>query len=88
MVLLRVSHEISAEAGVPRRPGLPLGIVVGECLRRAGSLDDESLLRVAHTLETTTLYGGFQLDRLTARQIGHRVLLVQWRGGRKVVISR
>jgi hypothetical protein len=51
-------------------------------------LADEPLLRVAHALETTTLYGGFRLDRLTARQIGHRVLLVQWRGGRKVVISR
>jgi hypothetical protein len=51
-------------------------------------LEDEPLLGVAHTLETTTLYGGFQLDRLTARQIGHRVLLVQWRGGRKVMISR
>jgi hypothetical protein len=59
-----------------------------EATKEAGSLEDEPLLRVAHALETTTLHGGFRLDRLTARQIGHRVLLVQWRGGRKVVISR
>ena len=72
----------------PAAQAFAIGVVIGECLRRAGSLEDEPLLRVAHTLETTTLYGGFQLDRLTARQIGHRVLLVQWRGGRKVVISR
>ena len=67
----------------PAAQAFAIGIVVGECLRRAGSLEDEPLLRVAHTLETTTLYGGFRLDRLTARQIGHRVLLVQWRGGRR-----
>jgi branched-chain amino acid transport system substrate-binding protein len=72
----------------PAAQAFAIGIVVGECLRRAGSLEDESLLKVARTLETTTLYGGFRLDRLTARQIGHRVLLVQWREGRKVVISR
>ena len=72
----------------PAAQAFVLGIVVGECLQRTGSLEDEPLLRVAHTLETTTLFGGFRLDRLTARQIGHRVLLVQWRGGRKVVISR
>ena len=72
----------------PAAQAFAIGIVVGECLRRAGSLEDEPLLRVAHALETETLYGGFRLDRLTARQIGHRVLLVQWRGGRKVVISR
>ena len=72
----------------PAAQAFAIGIVVGECLRRAGSLEDEPLLRVAHALETATLYGGFRLDRLTARQIGHRVLLVQWRGGRKVVISR
>ncbi len=72
----------------PAAQAFAIGIVIGECLRQAGSLEDEPLLRVAHALETTTLYGGFRLDRLTARQIRHRVLLVQWRGGRKVVISR
>lgn len=59
-----------------------------ECLRRAGSLEDEPLLRAAHALETTTLYGHFRLEPLTSRPIGHRVLLVQWRDGRKVVISK
>ncbi len=68
----------------PAAQAFALGVVVTECLRRAGSLEDESLLRAAHALETTTLYGQFRLDPSTSRQIGHRVLLVQWRGGRKV----
>jgi branched-chain amino acid transport system substrate-binding protein len=77
-----------------RRPGYPaaqafaLGVVIMECLRRAESLEDEALLSAARGLDTTTLYGRFLLDPVTSRQIGHRVLLVQWRNGRKVVISR
>jgi branched-chain amino acid transport system substrate-binding protein len=76
-----------------RRPGYPaaqafaLGMVIMECLRRAGSLEDEALLSAARGLDTTTLYGRFSLDPMTSHQIGHRVLLVQWRNGRKVVIS-
>jgi branched-chain amino acid transport system substrate-binding protein len=76
-----------------RRPGYPaaqafaVGVVIMECVRRAGSLEDEALLSAAHGLDTTTLYGRFQLDPITSRQVGHRVLLVQWRNGRKVVIS-
>ena len=71
----------------PAAQAFAIGIVVEECLRRAGSLEDEPLLMAARALATTTLYGSFRLDRLTARQIGHRVRLVQWRGGRKVVID-
>jgi len=71
----------------PAAQAFALGVVLTDCLRRAASLGDESLLRAAHALETTTLYGRFRLDPLTSRQIGHRVLLVQWRDGRKVVIS-
>jgi hypothetical protein len=71
----------------PAAQAFAIGVVLTDCLRRAASLGDESLLRAAHALKTTTLYGRFRLDPLTSRQIGHRVLLVQWRDGRKVVIS-
>jgi branched-chain amino acid transport system substrate-binding protein len=81
------------ERAFHQRPGYPaaqafaVGIVIIECLRRAGTLEDESLLRAAHSLDTTTLYGRFRLAPTTSRQIGHHVLLVQWRSGRKVVIQ-
>src|SRR4029453_14232332 len=80
------------ERAFHQRPGYPaaqafgVGIVIIECLQRAGTLEDGSLLRVAHSLDTTTLYGRFRLDPTTSRQIGHHMLLVQWRSGRKVVI--
>lgn len=81
------------EATFGRRPDYPaaqafaLGVILVECVRRAGSLDDAALLRAAHALETTTFYGGFRLDPATGRQVGHRVHLIQWRAGRKVRLS-
>jgi len=71
----------------PAAQAFALGVILTECLRHAASPEDEALLRVAHALETTTFYGGFRLDPLTSRQTGHRVCLVQWRAGRKVVIA-
>src|SRR5262245_30290045 len=59
------------------------GLIVGECIRRAGGLEDRELLTAARGLDTTTLYGRFRLDPDTLRQIGHEILLVEWRDGRK-----
>jgi branched-chain amino acid transport system substrate-binding protein len=64
------------------------GIVIAECIARAATLEDDALLRVAQGLETSTLYGGFRLDPESLRQIGHRILLVQWHGGRRVLLRR
>lgn len=71
----------------PAAQAFALGVVIRECLRRAGTLEDEPLLQAARALETTTFYGAFRLDAETSRQVGHRMLLVQWREGRKVVLD-
>jgi branched-chain amino acid transport system substrate-binding protein len=60
-----------------------MGLIVGECIRRAGSLEDRELLAAARGLDATTLYGRFRLDPDTLRQVGHEILLVEWRDGRK-----
>ena len=60
-----------------------LGIIIGECIRRADSLADRELLAAARGLDTTTLYGRFRLDPGSLRQVGHEILLVEWRNGRK-----
>jgi branched-chain amino acid transport system substrate-binding protein len=65
-----------------------IGLILTECRRRCGgSLEDGRLLEAAYALETTTFYGGFRLDPVTGRQVGHRVRLVEWRDGRKRVIG-
>ncbi len=56
-------------------------------IETAQSLDAMKLREAFSDLRTTTFFGDFAIDRVTGRQIGHRVLLVQWHGGHKVVIN-
>src|SRR5262249_5075393 len=64
-----------------------IGVILGECIRRADSLEDRKLLAAAVALDTTTLYGGFRLDLATLRQIGHEIVLVESRDSRKSPVA-
>ena len=75
-VFLRDPGYVAAQA-------YALGIIIGECIRRADSLADRELLAAARGLDTTSLYGRFRLDPSSMRQVGHEILLVEWRDGRK-----
>jgi branched-chain amino acid transport system substrate-binding protein len=66
--------------------GFALGLVLAECIGRAGSLEDQRLRAAASELDFNTFYGKFRVDPVTGCQIGHRILLVQWQQGRKVVL--
>ena len=73
--------------GYPAAQAYAVGVIIQECVKRAESLDDDTLLRVARGIQTTTLYGAFQLDPVRLRQTGHRVQLVEWRHGRKELVT-
>jgi hypothetical protein len=62
------------------------GLVLTECVSRAASLDDEKLRSTASDLDCNTFYGRFRIDSRTGIQTGHRVLLIRWQGGHKVVL--
>jgi branched-chain amino acid transport system substrate-binding protein len=62
------------------------GLVLTECIRHAGSLDDENLRDTASNLDCNTFYGRFRIDSRTGIQTGHRVLLIRWQGDHKVVL--
>jgi branched-chain amino acid transport system substrate-binding protein len=62
------------------------GLVLTECIRRAATLDDEALRKAANDSDLNTLYGQFRIDAHTGLQTGHRVLLIRWEGGHKVVL--
>jgi len=64
-----------------------VGLIFGECVRHAGSLRDNDLLAAAAELDCFTLYGRFRLDSAGGRQVGHRILLVQWDQDHKVLLS-
>jgi branched-chain amino acid transport system substrate-binding protein len=62
------------------------GLLTAAALASAGRLDDATLRAAFSDLRTTTMFGDFSIDRVTGRQLGHQMLLVQWHRGRKVII--
>lgn len=62
------------------------GILTGAALNAAGALEQERLRDAFADLRSTTFYGEFAIDRVTGRQFGHKVLLVQWHQGEKIII--
>lgn len=63
------------------------GLLMKAAVERAGSLDQRRIRKAFSDLRTTTVFGDFAIDRVTGRQIGHRMLLVQWHQDHKVVIE-
>jgi branched-chain amino acid transport system substrate-binding protein len=62
------------------------GLLTAAALASAGSCDDAMLRAAFADLRTSTMFGDFSIDRVTGRQIGHQMLLVQWHRGKKVII--
>ncbi len=71
----------------PAAQAYAAGLVTLAALRAAGSLDQARLRSAFSDLRTTTLFGDFAIDPVTGRQVGHKMLLVQWHRGRKVLID-
>jgi branched-chain amino acid transport system substrate-binding protein len=63
------------------------GLLALAAARAADSLDSERMRAAFNDLRTSTLLGGFAIDPKTGRQLAHKTLLVQWHGGRKVIIE-
>jgi branched-chain amino acid transport system substrate-binding protein len=82
------SEGIRAEGAPPDYPAAQAYaacLIAQRCLEEAGA-DDESLWRAACALDCATFFGPFHIDPATGLQVGHEVVLVQWRRGRKLVV--
>jgi branched-chain amino acid transport system substrate-binding protein len=62
------------------------GLLTAAALAAAGASDGRALRDAFSDLRATTMYGDFAIDRVTGRQVGHQMLLVQWYRGNKVII--
>ena len=71
----------------PAAQAYAAGLVALAALRSCGSLDQTRLRTAFSGLRTTTLFGDFAIDPVSGRQVGHKMLLVQWHRGRKVIID-
>ncbi|MGH9215195.1 MAG: ABC transporter substrate-binding protein [Acidimicrobiales bacterium] len=74
------------EPEYPAAQAFAAGVLWQRCLRDAGSSNDEAVVTAAVQLQCHTLYGAFRLDPGTGRQVGHRVLTVQWQDGVRRVV--
>jgi branched-chain amino acid transport system substrate-binding protein len=61
-------------------------LVAQRCIEEAGSLEQHALRHIAGQLDFTTFYGRYCIDPATGCQLGHRMPVVQWQGGEKVVV--
>jgi ABC-type branched-subunit amino acid transport system substrate-binding protein len=78
--------QFGVEPEYPAAQACAAGLIAAHCVELAGTLDQEALRTVAAGLDLSTFYGRFRLDPETGQQVGHRLVVVQWRGGEKVVI--
>lgn len=71
----------------PAAQAYAAGLIGCAAIREADSLDQRRLRDALGEMRTSTLYGDFAIDRVTGRQIAHKMLLVQWHRGHKVIIE-
>ena len=85
-VLASLSKRNHGPVDYPMAQAYAAGLVTQRCVEQAGTLEDQALRETAGRLEFSTFYGGFSIDPRTGRQVGRSSLIVQWQGGRKVII--
>jgi branched-chain amino acid transport system substrate-binding protein len=63
------------------------GLLTLAAIRASDSLDQPRIRAAFADLHTSTFFGDFELDRASGRQLGHKMLLVQWHEGHKQLID-
>ncbi len=86
-ILRMRSHAPEVACDYPAAQAYAAGLVTKLAIETAQSIEAPKIREAFSDLRTTTFFGDFSIDRVTGRQVGHRVLLVQWHGGQKVVIN-
>ncbi len=79
-------HAAGADPAYPAAQAFAAGLIAARCVKDAGSTAAADLLAAAAALDCTTMFDRFRLDPVTGRQVGHRMLTVQWQHGRRRVI--
>jgi ABC-type branched-subunit amino acid transport system substrate-binding protein len=80
-------HAAGSPPPYPAAAAFAAGVLWQRCTRDAGDTDPEAVQAAAERLTTTTLFGAFRLDPVSGLQQGHRVGVVQWRHGRRQIIT-
>ncbi|MGH3159516.1 MAG: ABC transporter substrate-binding protein [Streptosporangiaceae bacterium] len=79
----------SAGGGVPDYPAVQAAAgaaIASHCARVTGSCRREDLWAAASSLDTSTLFGRFQVDPASGVQVGHYTTLVRWKAGKLAAV--
>jgi len=71
----------------PAAQAYAAGVLAAAALKAADAIDQQRLRAAFSDLRVSTMYGDFEIDRVTGRQVGHAMLIVQWHGGHKVIVE-
>lgn len=81
----RYRDATGTEPPYPAAAAFAAGVIWQRCVIEAETVEPDQVFAAAQRLDTTTLFGRFRLDPVTGEQSGHRVRVVSWRNGRRVV---
>jgi ABC-type branched-subunit amino acid transport system substrate-binding protein len=70
----------------PAAQAVAAAVLAAHCARQAGSTKRELLWATAITLDTSTLFGTFKIDKASGAQISHQTALIRWAGVEPVAI--
>jgi ABC-type branched-subunit amino acid transport system substrate-binding protein len=84
------AYASAADGDVPDYPAVQAvagAVIASHCVRLAGSSRREELWAAASELDTSTLFGGFQVDPASGAQVKHETILVRWRAGELIAVD-
>ena len=84
---IRRVHATGETCDYPAAQIYAAGLLTLAAIRICDSLDPARMRAAFAELRTSTFFGDFALDRVTGRQIGHKMLLIQWHAGHKQLID-
>jgi branched-chain amino acid transport system substrate-binding protein len=74
------------EPDYPAAQAYAAGLLTMAAIRTAESVDSARIRAAFSDLRTTTFFGDFAIERGSGLQVGHKMVLVQWHSGCKVII--
>jgi len=61
-------------------------LLIKKAIEEAGSLNPDMIRSAFNRMHLMTFFGEFKIDPSTGLQIGHKMIVVQWQNGKKVIV--
>ncbi|MFP6681152.1 MAG: amino acid ABC transporter substrate-binding protein [Gammaproteobacteria bacterium] len=79
-------NQQSQPLDYPAAQGYVGGLIAQKCIEIAETLEQTELRAAANALNCTTFYGPYSIDPESGRQIGHAMLVTQWREQHRCIV--